>query len=222
MDKQFSSLMKTFSKYESEISSILGMLVVAALAVFLFLFVRKFMPKPAITQDAGQTQNQEDLMKRDEQTYTVKAGQGLSQIAKEVYNDASKWVAIAQANDLKSPYTLESGQVLKLPEAPTATGTPQASPVATTVASATPKATMAATPAPTATPVAKATPKPESTPSSSTATKYTVQAGDHLWKIAVAEYGSGFDWVKIYNANKELIGKNPGLIYVGQELSLPR
>jgi len=51
---------------------------------------------------------------------------------------------------------------------------------------------------------------------------YTTVAGDHLWSIAVRAYGDGYAWVKIYEANKDLIGPNPGLLLKGVTLSLPR
>jgi len=51
--------------------------------------------------------------------------------------------------------------------------------------------------------------------------KYTVVKGDNLWEIAVAVYGDGYQWVKIYQANYEKIGSNPGLIFAGTALSLP-
>ncbi|MBU1200561.1 LysM peptidoglycan-binding domain-containing protein [Patescibacteria group bacterium] len=51
---------------------------------------------------------------------------------------------------------------------------------------------------------------------------YTTVAGDYLWDIAVRAYGDGFAWTNIYQANKALIGSNPGLLYKGVTLSLPR
>jgi len=51
---------------------------------------------------------------------------------------------------------------------------------------------------------------------------YTTVAGDYLWDIALRAYGDGFAWTDIYQANKALIGSNPGLLYKGVTLSLPR
>lgn len=50
---------------------------------------------------------------------------------------------------------------------------------------------------------------------------YTVKSGDCLWNIAKKLYGSGSQYTKIYNINKNLIGGNPNLIYPGQVLSIP-
>lgn len=52
-----------------------------------------------------------------------------------------------------------------------------------------------------------------------TGTTYTVVKGDSLWKIAVKAYGDGYKWVEIAKANKL---ENPGLIYSGNILTLPR
>jgi len=54
---------------------------------------------------------------------------------------------------------------------------------------------------------------------------YTVQAGDTLWEIAEAKYGSGFEWGKILTANSGSVGFLPNgsqaLIVPGQVLVLP-
>ena len=52
-----------------------------------------------------------------------------------------------------------------------------------------------------------------------TGATYTVVKGDNLWNIAVRAYGDGFMWVDIAKEN-EL--ENPGLIYAGNTLTLPR
>jgi len=50
---------------------------------------------------------------------------------------------------------------------------------------------------------------------------YTVQKGDSLWDIATAVYNDGYQWTKIYEANKVEIGANPGLIYAEMVLDIP-
>ena len=52
------------------------------------------------------------------------------------------------------------------------------------------------------------------------ADNYEVQPGDCLWTIAEKTTGSGYNWVKIYEANKGVVGNNPDLIYPGQKLIL--
>ena len=48
---------------------------------------------------------------------------------------------------------------------------------------------------------------------------YTVKADDDLWHIAENIYGSGYNWVDIAKANNLT---NPGLIFKGQVLTIPR
>lgn len=50
---------------------------------------------------------------------------------------------------------------------------------------------------------------------------YTVKSGDCLWNIAKELYGNGADYTKIYEANKDVIGGNPNLIYPGQTFTIP-
>jgi len=47
---------------------------------------------------------------------------------------------------------------------------------------------------------------------------YKVKQNDSLWKIAVANYGDGYAYVKIAKENNL---KTPGVLVVGQELRLP-
>jgi nucleoid-associated protein YgaU len=50
--------------------------------------------------------------------------------------------------------------------------------------------------------------------------KYTVQKGDTLQKISQKFYGTTRKWMKIYDANKELL-KAPNKIYPGQVIDVP-
>lgn len=50
---------------------------------------------------------------------------------------------------------------------------------------------------------------------------YTVVSGDCLWNIAKKFYGDGSKYTVIYNANKDIVGSNPNLIYPGQKLTIP-
>ena len=49
---------------------------------------------------------------------------------------------------------------------------------------------------------------------------YVVREGDCLWSIAEEQLGDGMYWSGIYEANRELIGDDPNLIYVGWELMI--
>ncbi|MEL6702574.1 MAG: LysM peptidoglycan-binding domain-containing protein, partial [Pseudomonadota bacterium] len=48
----------------------------------------------------------------------------------------------------------------------------------------------------------------------------TVQPGATLWAIARDRYGSGAQFVKVFEANRDRIA-NPDLIYPGQVFDLP-
>ena len=54
--------------------------------------------------------------------------------------------------------------------------------------------------------------------------EYEVKLGDTLWEISEAVYGSGFEWKRILEANKEQIGflpdKTQALIIPGQKLHI--
>ncbi len=52
-------------------------------------------------------------------------------------------------------------------------------------------------------------------------TQYTVKEGDNLVAIGRTYYNSDKAWNDIYQANTEVIGSNPNLIYPGQVLTLP-
>lgn len=48
---------------------------------------------------------------------------------------------------------------------------------------------------------------------------YKVESGDHLWKIAEKQYGSGYNWVDIAKENNL---KAPYYLSAGQELKMPK
>ncbi len=49
---------------------------------------------------------------------------------------------------------------------------------------------------------------------------YTVKKGDCLWDIAEEQLGDGMLWRGLYEQNKDMIGENPDLLYVGITLQL--
>jgi len=56
--------------------------------------------------------------------------------------------------------------------------------------------------------------------SESAARTYTVVSGDTLWKIAERHYGNGSDYVKIFEANTDVL-EHPDRIFPGQKLVIP-
>ncbi|MDL1895822.1 LysM peptidoglycan-binding domain-containing protein [Anaerolineae bacterium CFX7] len=51
--------------------------------------------------------------------------------------------------------------------------------------------------------------------------KHIVQKGESLSLIAKHYYGDIHKWKQLYEANKAVIGDNPDLIQIGQELVIP-
>ena len=54
----------------------------------------------------------------------------------------------------------------------------------------------------------------------SAAQTYTVQSGDTLWRISEKIYGDGSRYMKIFEANTDLLD-SPDRIHPGQELVIP-
>lgn len=48
--------------------------------------------------------------------YKVQSGDTLSKIADFIYGDSARWSEIARANNLGTPYTIEVGQIINVPE----------------------------------------------------------------------------------------------------------
>ena len=120
--------------------------------------------------------------------------------------------AYITANSPYKPYT--DGRIAEVtPAGYVAPAKPAApAPAATTAAPA-------ATPAPA--PAAPATPAPPTTTpaaAAAAASKYVVDKGDSLWKIAAEKYGDGALWQRIAKANTL---KHPNHIEIGEELELP-
>jgi len=74
------------------------------------------------------------------------------------------------------------------------------------------------------------TPKPQMAERDESATEsepapesntYTVKSGDTLWKISESHYGDGSKYMKIFEANTDLLD-SPDQIFPGQELSIPK
>lgn len=119
--------------------------------------------------------------------------------------------AYITANSPYKPYT--DGRISEVtPAGYVAPAKPAApAPAATAPAPAAtpaPAAPAATAPAATATPAAAA----------AAASKYVVEKGDSLWKIAAEKYGDGALWSRIAKANTL---KHPNHIEIGEELELP-
>lgn len=123
--------------------------------------------------------------------------------------------AYITANSPYKPYT--DGRISEVtPAGYVAPAKPAApAPAATAPApAATPAPAAPAATAPAATAPATATPAA----AAAAASKYVVEKGDSLWKIAAEKYGDGALWSRIAKANTL---KHPNHIEIGEELELP-
>jgi LysM repeat protein len=131
-------------------------------------------------------------------TYTVKAGETLSQIA-EKYNVSP--TRLMYMNGMRDPNAIYVGQVLRLPATTTA-----GKPATTATEITTTQPTTSPTPATTPSPSATAMPKPAT---------HLVQAGETLSQIAEKYDVPLADLMQVNGI------QNSDAIYVGQELRLP-
>lgn len=152
-------------------------------------------PTAVTPTTAPEKQQMKQPQPTQQKIYTVESGEGLWQIAEKVYHNGYQWVVIARANNLQNPELIFKGDKLIIPTI-TAIPTPQIAQK------------------PTLSP-----PAPAQQPESIKSKTYTVQKGDDLWNIAVRAYGDGYRWVDIARANNLA---NPGLIFSGNVLQLPR
>jgi nucleoid-associated protein YgaU len=199
LDESFSvsSLMSGSDSYKS---LIYGIVTVVVLFVVIALGIRSLSQNRAqIDKEAAMTQN--TIQKIDNSSYKVQEGDSLWSIAEKSYNDGFKWHLIAEANNITEPYDISIGTTLIVPSVDNTAVKEQQSA----------QESMAPPPGGVA-PVVIGS-------SSITGTTYTVVHGDNLWDIAVRAYGDGYRWTDIANANKL---ENPGLIFSGNVLNLPR
>jgi len=62
--------------------------------------------------------------------------------------------------------------------------------------------------------------EPEPAPTEKSGRSYTVRSGDTLWNIAEQMYGDGSKYLKIFDANADLL-EQPDQIFPDQELFIP-
>lgn len=208
MEDQIKQALKNIKLNEETISMFLGALVVVVVGVVAFVYFNRvnqgqITDQAAIEEMVSDDNDGGDVVMVDEggvkvpqglpTTYKVEAGDNLWKIAEKYYNSGYNWVDIASENNLSNANVLTVGQELNIPKV----GAKEATVVDE-------KVTVAAT---------------DDTIEGS---EYTVQKADSLWKIAVRSYGDGYAWTRIYDANKETVGSNPGVIEEGMVLAIPR
>ncbi|MEX0775055.1 MAG: LysM peptidoglycan-binding domain-containing protein [Phycisphaeraceae bacterium] len=133
--------------------------------------------------------------------YSVQPGDTLATLSRKLYGGKVTWEQIAQVNPWVDPKSLRAGQVIRLPAPPSAD-----QPAQDTAASGT----------------TTAPPPPPGAAATGEANLYTVKQGDTFWSIAQQAYGDGSKWEKIYQANRQTVGSDPGAIKPGMKLTIPR
>lgn len=219
-------LLKKIKLNESNISMVLGILVIVVVGILIFNYFKSNEGDVPSETATSETETQTT-------TYTVQEGDSLSKIAEEYYDDALRWIAIAETNNIVNPNLLEAGQELVLPareriaermeESPEDTGSSDEDQHGKETAEAVsepeedqPVEESAEETEPTATPTEE--PEEEKEDTRPEGNVYEVQTGDYLWSIAVEVYGDGHRWVDIARAN-DLV--NPDVIHTGNRLVLP-
>lgn len=186
------NILKLLKLNENKISTAIGLGVILLLGILVINYFRN-LPTGTTLPTGVKTEVEEGLGNK----HKVVKGETLWSIAQKYYKDGYSWVEIAKANNLVNPDVIEEGTELVIPEVEKAEGVVS----------------------PTPTPAKQVADQPAQKLISIEGTRYIVQKGDHLWKIATEAYGDGYKWVEIARENKL---KNPNIIHPGNELILPR
>jgi len=160
--------MKWFKWGESYTSLMLGIVVVIIGVLFIASLARTHH-----VQETSSTSTVAATPTPTQRVYVVKQGDSLWSISETVYKTGYNWVAIAKANNLANPGSIDAGQKLILPPL-----------------------------MPSPTPTIVAFPTTSSTNEQAiTTTTYVIHKNDTLWDIAVRAYNNGYRWVDITKAN---------------------
>lgn len=197
------SILKSIKINEPLISTVLGALVVATIALMLVNYFRNKVNTLPSSPPAVQTESTPQKPNLPT-TYKVEKGDSLWAISEKYYQSGYNWIDIASANNLANPNLIEEGQELTIPQVETKQE---------------PAGKVAQQNAPPEV-------KPQITPKAAqieaiTENSYKVVKGDSLWKISVRAFADGYQWTKLWSENKDKI-KNPNLIYPDQEFTIPR
>jgi nucleoid-associated protein YgaU len=208
MQEKIKSFLKSLRLNESNLSIVLGGLVVVVVGILVYNYFSS-VNQEAMTPEGEQVEYQVSLVEENgamvpdqlPTTHVVAAGEHLWSIAEEYYHSGYNWVDVAAANNLGNANLIETGMELAIPRVAVKPATVEATTIEAEVMPG--EAQM------------------ELTDSLLTATEHTVSRGDTLWNISVRAYGDGYAWTRVWEANKVAVS-NPDLIEVGMVLSLPR
>ncbi len=209
MEEQIKKFLKSLRVNESLISTLLGVVVIVVVGGLLYSYFSK---KPSASPEEVQL-NLTDNKKAGVQpgdvkegetptglptTHKVEESETLWSIAERYYGSGYNFADIVEENKLKSANDIEVGMELTIPNISAKKQTIQGD---------------AGSPSP--------TPEILST-EAITEDHYTTTSSDTLWLVAVRAYGDGYQWKKIYDANKKTTGSNSNKLWKGIELTIPR
>jgi len=192
MEQQIKNILKQLRLNESMISTLLGVGVVVVVGALLYNY---FSAKPTdqiSDLDLTDVEQFGETPKGLPATHKVQKGEHLWAIAEKYYGSGYNWTDIAAENKLKNADAIMEGMELAIPSVPAKLQT-MVEPEVQVVSPS---------------------------PAAQTG-KYTTQAGDSLWSVAVKVYADGYQWPKLWQANKDKIGSNPDRVETGVELSIP-
>ena len=198
-NKRIKNILKFFKLNENTISTLMGGVVVVVIAGLIFNYFRttnlKSWQGTLLDDKEAATSVKNEGSENLIATYKVVKGDDLWHIAEKYYRSGYNFVDIMKENKLSNGGVIVPDQELKIPKVEIK------------------KITVAEDKKI----VENNVEKQALTISSG---EYTTQKGDSYWKIAVRAYGDGYQWTKIYQANKKIFG-NPNLIYSNVKITIP-
>ena len=204
-EDKLKNTLKFFKMNESAISTAMGGVVVLVIAGLIFNYFRTTNLKTwqgLLNGEGAQTSEEAPKDEKTRDTYKVVKGDDLWHIAEKYYKSGYNYVDIIKENNLPANGAIEVGMELKIPkvEAKAATVNGETK-IAKQVTD-------------------KVSIEKKEDQKIEEAGAYTIVKGDSYWKIAVKEYGDGYAWTKIYQANKKLF-PNPNIIHSGAKIVIP-
>lgn len=194
--KRIKNILKFFKLNENTISTLMGGVVVVVIAGLIFNYFRTTNLKSwqgfLLNEKEVATINTENNDKLIA-TYKVAKGDDLWHISEKFYRSGYNYVDIMKENKISESGVIVPDQELRIPKV---------------------EAKMIT--------VADSEVKKEEvkTATSINPGEYVIVKGDSLWNIAVRAYGDGYQWSKIYEANKTIFS-NPNIIFAGDKITIP-
>lgn len=210
MEEQIKKFLKSLRVNESLISTALGVAVILVVGGLLYSYFSK---KPTTNPDDVQITlnddsatpvkpgdvNEGETPKGLPTTHKVEKSETLWSIGERYYGSGYNFSDIVSENKLKSADDIEVGMELMIPNAPAKKQT-----IVEEAESVSP------------------TPQPVAAQETISGDSYITGENDTLWTIAIRAYGDGYQWGKIYSANKTNIGRNSNKLEKGLEIVIPR